>query len=98
MRTEPPGAGRPRRGSAQDGLFIVGLVGFAVASAVGGIPDYITPRKNGFLFPPTDLPEFVRNIQLACSHPLFSRGSVELAAHSALVCFSMSRSNPRARK
>jgi glycosyltransferase involved in cell wall biosynthesis len=48
-----------------------------VASSVGGIPDYVFPGKNGVLFAPGDLPEFVRAIKSACAHPLFSQGRVE---------------------
>jgi glycosyltransferase involved in cell wall biosynthesis len=48
-----------------------------VASQVGGIPDYVTHGKNRLLFPPDDLAEFVRAIQSACAHPLFSRGRVD---------------------
>jgi glycosyltransferase involved in cell wall biosynthesis len=48
-----------------------------VAAHVGGIPDYVFPGKNGLLFPPGDLEEFIRAIRAACAHPLFSKGSVE---------------------
>jgi glycosyltransferase involved in cell wall biosynthesis len=48
-----------------------------VAASVGGVPDYVFPEKNGLLFPHGDLPEFIRQIKLACAHPLFSRGAVE---------------------
>jgi glycosyltransferase involved in cell wall biosynthesis len=48
-----------------------------VAANVGGIPDYVLPGKNGVLFTPGDLGEFVRGIKAACQHPLFGRGMVE---------------------
>ena len=48
-----------------------------VASRVGGIPDYVTHGRNGFLFPAGDLDGFVRAIKDACAHPLFSQGRVE---------------------
>ena len=48
-----------------------------VASAVGGIPDYVVPGKNGVLFPPGDLEAFVQAIRSACAHPLFRQGLVE---------------------
>ena len=48
-----------------------------IASAVGGIPDYIQPGKNGFLFPANDLPEFVKAIRQACEHSLFKVGRVD---------------------
>jgi glycosyltransferase involved in cell wall biosynthesis len=53
-----------------------------VASEVGGIPDYVTPEKNGFLFPAGDLDGFVNAIRKACSHPLFGRGEVDDATLS----------------
>jgi glycosyltransferase involved in cell wall biosynthesis len=48
-----------------------------VASAIGGIPDYVFPGENGVLFPAGDLAECVRAIRAACQHPLFSRGLVD---------------------
>lgn len=51
-----------------------------VASAVGGIPDYIRPGRNGILFPAGDLEACVQAIRAACEHPLFGRGEVEDAA------------------
>lgn len=48
-----------------------------VASRVGGIPDYVVPEKNGLLFSPGNLDEFVQAIQSACQHPLFGRGEVD---------------------
>ena len=48
-----------------------------VASDVGGIPDYVTPNKNGLLFPPGNLEELVRALRAACQHSLFSHGQVE---------------------
>ena len=48
-----------------------------VASAVGGIPDYILPGKNGLLCQPGDLASFVETMRAALRHPLFSRGEVE---------------------
>ena len=53
-----------------------------VASSVGGIPDYIFPDRNGVLFPPGDMDAFVRALDSACSHPLFSRGQVEPETHA----------------
>src|SRR6266568_2628641 len=47
-----------------------------VASAIGGIPDYVFPEENGLLFPANDLAECTRAIRAACQHPLFGRGSV----------------------
>jgi glycosyltransferase involved in cell wall biosynthesis len=48
-----------------------------VASNVGGIPDYVTPFKNGLLFHPGDLDQFVQAIRTAIKHPLFGRGQVD---------------------
>ena len=50
-----------------------------VGSRVGGIPDYIVPGQNGFLFPPEDLAAFVGAIREACAHPQISRGLVDPA-------------------
>jgi glycosyltransferase involved in cell wall biosynthesis len=48
-----------------------------VASAIGGITDYVLPRKNGFTFPSENIPEFVARLREACRHPLFSQGLVD---------------------
>jgi glycosyltransferase involved in cell wall biosynthesis len=48
-----------------------------VGSKVGGIPDYVIPGRNGFLFPPGDLAGFKEGIRSACAHPLYGRGEVE---------------------
>lgn len=48
-----------------------------VAAAVGGIPDYVIPGKNGLLFPPGDLEAFVQAIRSAGEHPLFGKGQVD---------------------
>jgi len=51
-----------------------------VASAVGGIPDYVRPGRNGILFPSGDLEACVKAIRAAGEHPLFGRSEVEAAA------------------
>ena len=48
-----------------------------VASAVGGILDYISPGKNGLLFPSGDASACAAAIQEACRHPLFGQGMVD---------------------
>jgi glycosyltransferase involved in cell wall biosynthesis len=48
-----------------------------IGSAIGGIPDYVIPDKNGTLFKSGNLTELIAAIRAACSHPLFSRGTVE---------------------
>ena len=48
-----------------------------VASAVGGILDYVLPGRNGLRFPAGDLNGFVQAVRAAAVHPLFSRGNVE---------------------
>jgi glycosyltransferase involved in cell wall biosynthesis len=51
-----------------------------VASAVGGILDYVWPGRNGILFPPENVGECVQALRAACAHPLFRQGRVEPAA------------------
>jgi len=51
-----------------------------VASAVGGILDYVWPGRNGILFPAGDLAACVQAICAAEKHPLFGRGEVEATA------------------
>jgi glycosyltransferase involved in cell wall biosynthesis len=48
-----------------------------VAAEIGGIPDYVVPDKNGFLFPVGDLEAFIQAVRTATKHPRFSRGQVE---------------------
>jgi glycosyltransferase involved in cell wall biosynthesis len=50
-----------------------------VASAIGGIVDYVCPGRNGFTFPADNLDKFVRAVQMAVAHPLFRQGQVEPA-------------------
>jgi glycosyltransferase involved in cell wall biosynthesis len=48
-----------------------------VASAVGGIVDYIKSGLNGITFPAGDLNSFVAAIREAVAHPLFGKGQVD---------------------
>jgi glycosyltransferase involved in cell wall biosynthesis len=50
-----------------------------LGSDVGGVPDYIVPGKNGFLFPVGDVAKCVEAIRTLVQHPLMSRGLVEEA-------------------
>jgi glycosyltransferase involved in cell wall biosynthesis len=50
-----------------------------VASSMGGIPDYVRPGQNGFLFAPGSLEDFVKSIRQAAAHPLFQQGRVDAA-------------------
>lgn len=47
-----------------------------VASAVGGIVDYVKPDRNGFTVPPQDVEALIGAIKHAVAHPLFGRGTV----------------------
>jgi glycosyltransferase involved in cell wall biosynthesis len=47
-----------------------------IGSAMGGMPDYITPNKNGLIFPVGDLDAFTQAIRQACADPLFRQGKV----------------------
>jgi glycosyltransferase involved in cell wall biosynthesis len=48
-----------------------------VATAVGGVPDYVFPGRNGVLSPAGDLAGVIHALQEAAAHPLFSRGQVD---------------------
>jgi glycosyltransferase involved in cell wall biosynthesis len=48
-----------------------------VASAIGGIVDYVWPGQNGFLFSSENLDGFVAAIRTAIAHPLMGLGKVE---------------------
>lgn len=55
-----------------------------VGSIMGGIPDYVVPGKNGFLFPSGNLDAFVEAIRQACAHPLFKNGQVDPETHASM--------------
>jgi glycosyltransferase involved in cell wall biosynthesis len=48
-----------------------------VASAIGGIVDYVVPDKNGLLFQATNLDQLIASLKMAVRHPLFSHGRVD---------------------
>jgi glycosyltransferase involved in cell wall biosynthesis len=48
-----------------------------VATNTGGIPDYVFPGKNGFLFASGDPADCLVKIRQALAHSLFSKGEVE---------------------
>lgn len=48
-----------------------------VASAIGGVVDYVFPDKNGVLFPAGDLQKLIQALRTARRHPQFSRGEVD---------------------
>lgn len=48
-----------------------------IASRLGGIPDYISDGKNGFLFRSGDLGDFIQALTRACNHAAFGRGIVD---------------------
>ena len=55
-----------------------------VGSAVGGLPDYVVPGKNGLLFPSGNLDGFVAALREAIAHPLFGQGKVDEATRNRL--------------
>ncbi|MFM2293867.1 MAG: hypothetical protein RLZZ350_280 [Verrucomicrobiota bacterium] len=54
-----------------------------VASAVGGIPDYVWPGRNGILFQPGKVADCARAVREACGHELFGHGVVAAEALAA---------------
>jgi glycosyltransferase involved in cell wall biosynthesis len=55
-----------------------------VASAIGGIVDYVFPSRNGLTFPAGDLEAFVQNVRTAVAHPLLGQGQVEEQTRRAM--------------
>ncbi len=55
-----------------------------VASAIGGIVDYVKPGLNGITFEPGSLDGFVNSVRQAAAHPLFSRGAVDPATMAGM--------------
>jgi len=49
-----------------------------VATNTGGIPDYVFPDKNGYLFSSGDASDCSAKLRQAIAHPLFGRGMVDL--------------------
>ncbi len=49
-----------------------------IGTAVGGIPDYVSPGRNGVLCSPDNLAGLIEAIRAACLHPQFSRGQVDM--------------------
>jgi glycosyltransferase involved in cell wall biosynthesis len=50
-----------------------------VATRTGGIPDYVIPGENGFLFESGNVEDCAAKIRLALAHPAFSKGAVDAA-------------------
>ena len=48
-----------------------------VATRTGGIPDYVFPGNNGFLFESGKVDDCCAMIRQALAHPLFSMGKVD---------------------
>jgi glycosyltransferase involved in cell wall biosynthesis len=48
-----------------------------VASATGGIVDYVISGRNGLTFGPGNLEEFISAVKAAVEHPLFGQGKVD---------------------
>jgi glycosyltransferase involved in cell wall biosynthesis len=55
-----------------------------VASAIGGITDYVVDGKNGITFTAGDIDAFTKSIHSAVEHPLFGRGCVDTTALSEM--------------
>jgi glycosyltransferase involved in cell wall biosynthesis len=55
-----------------------------VASAIGGIIDYVLPDRNGVLFPAGDLHKLIEALRAARRHPQFSRGEVDSETQARL--------------
>ena len=48
-----------------------------IATDTGGIPDYVYPGKNGYLFRSGDVNDCREKLRLALAHPEFSKGLVD---------------------
>lgn len=49
-----------------------------VCTNTGGVPDYVFPGKNGFLFASGDVEDCRAKLKQAIDHPLFGKGHVDL--------------------
>ncbi len=51
-----------------------------VASNIGGVPDYVFPCGNGFLFESGSVEGLVHSLNMSLQHPLFGKGEVNPAS------------------
>ncbi len=58
-----------------------------VATNTGGIPDYVVPGENGFLFENGSATDCLAKIRDALDHPLFSKGLVQEATHRRMQTY-----------
>ena len=58
-----------------------------IGAAVGGIPDYVIPERNGLLFPPGNLEALIASTRALLRHPLFRRGRVEPEIHARMRAY-----------
>jgi len=58
-----------------------------VASAIGGIVDYVVPGKNGFTFAAGDPEAFRDAVEMALDHPLFRYGKVDAEVLSQMRAY-----------
>ena len=66
-----------------------------VASAMGGVVDYVVPEMNGLLCAPNDVASLTEQLRRACAHPLFSRGEVDAATLAKMRAYLSPREMDR---
>lgn len=58
-----------------------------IATNTGGIPDYVIPGKNGFLFASGNVDDCASKLQDAIAHPTFNKGLVDPATLSEMRAY-----------